>query len=342
MPPTPPPCAVAPGATGPRWSVVATVREPAALLQAFAAHHLALGALHVHLYLDAPNPDLRAAIGGDPRVRLIDCDADFYDALGRRFPKWINRRQIINANHAETQSAADWLFHLDADEFLAEDPAPELSAAPPDALGFWVPNGERVFLHATPPETIFDGALALPLTNIRRLDRVRGPDMSALTRFGLLAHDMGKGALRVGHAVGAGIHRPRVGPDATHVAQDLRISHFDGMTRLHWALKLQRHAQNGIASKPGRTHVGYRDRQIALAAESGGDLAPIFTLHDRLRVLPPRIARQLTRLGKLVPTGVDAAAAIAQVFPGRAVDLSIAAFDAALGATEAAPVARQA
>lgn len=279
--------AVQPPASAPRWSVVATVREPAQLLQAFAAHHLALGALQVHLYLDAPNPELRAMIGTDPRVTLIDCDADFYDALGRRFPKWINRRQIINANHAETQSSADWLFHLDADEFLNADPGPELATIAPEIRGVWVPNGERVFLHDTPPESIFDGALVLPMTNEHRLDRVRGPDMSALTRFGLLAHDMGKGALRVGQKVGAGIHRPRVGPAETHVAQTLRVSHFDGLTRLHWALKLQRHALNGIASKPGRTLYGYRDRQIALAAESGGDLAPIFALHDRLRVLPP-------------------------------------------------------
>ncbi|MHA6326217.1 glycosyltransferase family 2 protein [Roseivivax sp. CAU 1753] len=328
----PPPDAGASGFGTPRWSVVATVREPAALLAAFAAHHLYLGASAVHLYLDGPNPELRRLIGDDARVTLIDCDAQFYDSLDRRYPQWINRRQIINANHAETQSAADWLFHLDADEFLDGNPGAELATVPQEARSIWVPNGERVFLHADRPVSIFDGALALPMTNVARLDRVRGPDLSSLTRFGLLAHDMGKGAVRVGHGVGAGIHRARVGPDQTHVAEGLTVSHFDGLTRLHWALKLQRHARNGIKSRDGRTTYRYRDRQIALAAESDGALEAIFALHDRLRVIPPRIARQLTRIGRLRPTGVDADAAIASAFPGLSVDLSIAAFDRALAA----------
>ena len=49
----------------PSWAVVATVSEPAALLTAFAAHHLDLGAAAVHLYLDTPNPELRGMIGPD-------------------------------------------------------------------------------------------------------------------------------------------------------------------------------------------------------------------------------------------------------------------------------------
>ncbi len=330
MPPPKPPVAAPVPSCGPRWSVVATLREPAILPLVFAAHHLQLGALHVHLYLDGPHPGLRAAIGNDPCITLIDSDTAFYDSLGRKRPSWINRRQIVNANHAETQSAAEWLFHLDADEFLGSDPTPDLAGLPPEITAFWVPNRERVFLHEAPATTIFDGALALPMRNPHRLDRVRGPDMSQLTRHGLLAHDLGKGALRVGAGVGAGIHKPRTNDAAIRAAETVRVSHFDGLTRLHWALKLRRHAQNGIASKPGRKLTAYRDRQIALAAECGGDMGPIFALHDRLRMLPPRIARQMRRMGKLVPTGVDAAAALAQIFPQLDPDLSVSAFDAAL------------
>ena len=317
-------------ASGGRWSVVATVREPAALLLAFAAHHLDLGALHVHLYLDGPHPDLEAAIGADPRVTLITCDDAFYSSIGRRRPGWINRRQIVNANHAETLSDADWLFHLDADEFLTADPAEELAALPPEIAAYWVQNGERVYLEGAPLETIFDGALALPMTDPGRLARVRGPDMGHLTRHGLLAHALGKGALRVGGGIGAGIHRPRCDTDVTHAADTVRISHFDGLTRLHWALKLQRHAENGVLPKPGRRHSSYRDQQIALAVESGGDLAPIVALHDRLRVIPPLMARRMSRIHRLKPTGVDASASLTRIFPGVSADLSVEAFDAAL------------
>ena len=204
--------------------------------------------------------------------------------------------------------------------------------APQDALAVRVPNGERVFLHAAPPRTIFDGPLALPMRNLKRLERVRGPDMRRLTRYGLLAHNLGKGAVRVGLEVGAGIHRPRVAPDRTHRADRVMVSHFDGLTRLHWALKLQRHAMNGVGARKGGRFTAYRDAQIALAEESAGDLGAIFALHDRLRVLPPRMMRQMTRLGRLAPTGVAAEAAIARQFPDVSVDLSIDAFDADLQA----------
>lgn len=320
----------------PSWGIVSTVCEPAALLVAFAAHHLELGAARVHLYLDQPNPGLRALIGHDPRVVLVDAGPEHYRrALGRRRPQGINRRQIVNANHAAATSDVDWLFHLDADEFLTgADPAAELAAVPAGTLGFRVQNGERVFVAGGPEASVFDGAMVMPVPRPGQLRKLRGGDMARYTMHGLMGHVLGKSALRLGHGAEIGIHAARLPPGSAHRASRLRLCHFDGMTRLHWVSKMLRHIDNRMIYDGARGRSDYRTRQLVALRMLGGDMAAALAFHDRLRVIGPRLAWKLRRRGILCETGVAPEAAIARQYPTLAAAmteaLGVARFDADL------------
>ena len=323
----------------PRWGVVATVAEPAALLVAFAAHHLDRGAARVHLYLDRPNPALRAMVGGDDRLVLTDVTEDFCRAtLGQHRPKRINRRQIVLANHALSVTDTDWLLHLDADEFLISDnPAPALAAVPDDILGLRIANGERVFVEGAPRETIFDGPAALPVPKPRALKRLRGAFTTQFTSTGLLAHALGKSALRAHRGPIAGIHWPRADKARVQTSETMRLCHFDGLTRLHWALKMQRHLANNILDVRAYGSCALRHDQLRHARDLGAGLDALLVFHDQLRLLPGHVADRLRHRGWLIDTGLDIAGAIARQFPGLTVDLSPAAFDAQLRAEATSP-----
>ncbi|MEZ5723365.1 MAG: glycosyltransferase family 2 protein [Paracoccaceae bacterium] len=314
------------------WGVVATAAEPAPLLVAFAAHHLDRGARRVHLYLDRPNPAFRAMVGADDRIVITDATRGFFRGeLGRGRPKTITRRQIALANHALAVTDADWLIHLDADEFLGQgDPAAELAALPAHVLGLHIPNGERVFVDGAPTTSILDGPIALPIRNRRALERLRGAEVARFSATGLLAHALGKSALRARQGPIAGIHWPRTEKAQRAAAQSLRISHFDGVTRLHWALKIRRHIANGVLDVPVYGTGALRHTLLAHVRDHTGSLDEVLALHDRLRLLPRPIARRLRRRGWLSGSGVDAGGAIARQFPGLETDLSPDAFDAQL------------
>ena len=318
----------------PSWGVVATVREPAALLVAFAAYHLDMGAKRIHLYLDAPNPELRVLIGDDPRISLIDATQEFYvDDLNRRRPPGINRRQIVNAAHAEMVTDVDWLFHLDADEYLTRsDPAAELAQLPGEIMALLVPNGERVYAAGAPITDVFDGDLILPVPNPAALARLRGPEMNRFSRQGLMGYTRGKSAVRVGKGFAPGIHEPSMALELKAAATDLLVCHFDGLTRLHWALKMMRHIENNLLHDAGRGRSDYRTEQLRAVRDAGGDLNAIEAFHDRLRLIGSQGARKMRARGWMLDTDVDPGAAIRRQFPGLAVDLSIAAFDAQLHA----------
>ena len=108
----------------PSWSVVATVDEPAALVVAFALHHLNIGAAEVHIFLDGPNPEAQEALSAIPQVQVTLCDAAYWAAsVRRRNPVLHTVRQQVNADNAYGRTKAEWLLHCDCDEFLRDGAA---------------------------------------------------------------------------------------------------------------------------------------------------------------------------------------------------------------------------
>ncbi|MFU1477089.1 glycosyltransferase family 2 protein [Roseovarius sp. C7] len=117
-----------------RWGVVTTVKAECSTILDFVAHHLSLGAHRIHLFLDADNPEARAALASRPRVQVRVCDADHWARWGER-PEKHQARQTRNATFAyRRRPGVDWLAHIDVDEFLwPERPlAEQLGALPPD------------------------------------------------------------------------------------------------------------------------------------------------------------------------------------------------------------------
>lgn len=102
-----------------------TVDEPAALVMANVAWHLGTGAASVHVYLDRPDDPVEHPLSQVPGVVVTRCTKAHWARLapdGR--PLLQMRRQSLNANHARDRMvkrrSADWIVHLDADEFLRQ------------------------------------------------------------------------------------------------------------------------------------------------------------------------------------------------------------------------------
>jgi hypothetical protein len=102
----------------PTWAVVATVDEPPAVVQAFVAWHLSLGAAHGYLYFDRPDDPVQRAVVHLPQVSAVACDEANWLRIGKSRPRRHQVRQVANARDAYARADADWLVHIDADEFL--------------------------------------------------------------------------------------------------------------------------------------------------------------------------------------------------------------------------------
>ncbi|MFD1341026.1 glycosyltransferase family 2 protein [Litorisediminicola beolgyonensis] len=275
-----------------RWDVVTTAREPAPLIAAFVAHHLALGASRIHLYLDAPDPEIEALLAPVREVRMTFADARFHRHAygGRRSPR-LNRRQRLNAQHAYRRSEADWLLHLDADEFvMVADLDAQLAELPPEIGWLRLVNGERAYLKGARPRGLFDGVMLLPSDNgglPRWMRRGLFSGQGGLRPEGLLGHARGKSAVRCGQALSMGVHSPRVKSDLGEaVSGEVAICHFDGLTPAHWQGKLLRYAAaEGHATQIGAAGSRQRVLQLQAFAALGGNATAARALHDRLRCL---------------------------------------------------------
>ncbi len=103
----------------PSWGVVATVKAPAKDILNFVAHHLELGATHLWIYLDAPNPNAKAQLKAHPQVTPVSTGENYWIKSRGKRPPMHQNRQTFNARHAYRRAQKlDWLLHCDVDEFL--------------------------------------------------------------------------------------------------------------------------------------------------------------------------------------------------------------------------------
>ena len=299
----------------PTWAIVATVDEPPALVQAFVAWHLALGAAEVMLYFDRPDDPAAGLFAHLAAVTVVRCDSAYWN--GRR-PDKHEIRQVRNATHAYGRMQSDWLLHADADEYLWTEGSVSaaLDHAYPRTDCLVVPVAERVIADDAPAGTIFAGAFRRPARKGQITD-------GGLTSRGLTGHANGKAFSRRDRPVEVSIHRAR-GLKGTAVstepAKGLELLHFDGLTPLNWVYKLLRKADavahhNGMAASP------HRQAQIDAVQV---DPAAAFALHDRLK--RPDLD-QLRAKGLLAEPPFDPADALARFFPGDRIDLSPQAID---------------
>lgn len=312
------------------WGVVTTALEPPPLVAAFAAHYAKLGAQRIHIFLDRPDAEAEALLARVPGCLVTVCDeAYFRGNFNCARPDGPMRRQRLNATLTYRNAAVDWLLHVDADEFVPDTHiGEELAHVPEEVDALSLPNLERAYMAGRGVETIFDGVFRRAFAGPPEvLPPLLGEDLARFTIGGFCGHSLGKSFTRTGRDHKMGLHAPRR-QSAPVVLQSRRsvVCHYDGLTPLHWALKLARYVGTDIYDRPARGG-RHRYEQMQFVKENAGRGARIMALHDRIRVIPEADHARLSALGYLEERMPAVADAVREIFGEGAVDLSPAAFD---------------
>ncbi len=208
VPDAPPPA----GGAAPTWSVACTTIEPAALIEAFVAHHLALGAAEILLFLDEPGDAAGLDLAPGGSVRVIPCDDAHWSARGGGRPDDHRNRQCWNAELAARRLArTDWIAHLDADEMIlprgGRTVADLLAAVPAEVPAVRIGPAERMFVGG------WDEA-GLDLRGVFKMggpglgERLYGRALGKVVPWGLQGHRLGKSFRRTSRRdLRFGIHR---------------------------------------------------------------------------------------------------------------------------------------
>ena len=337
----------------PRWGVVAMVDEPAALLAAYAAHHLAVGASEVWLFLDRPNPQAETLLGDVPGVRLHHSGDDGWArAWKNKRPARHQGRQKYNATRALRETSCEWLCHCDADEFVVplagRDLARDLSHVGEQKAWVRLDVEERCFVGdragMDAGQSIFQGAFRKPWRDSPEARDAFYGERALYIDRGLGGHVAGKSITRSGRDYVIGVHYPLSYWDSStndlpyRPANAAVLRHFDGLTPLHYLLKMLRRATTEYKGQP----VPYgapRKAQFARVAEIAADPQALLAQWWNVQGVSPFEAAELGTSGLLVQDDAGIEAHVAALFGAR-VDLSPAAFDAALIEHEADLIAR--
>ncbi|MGH1367695.1 MAG: glycosyltransferase family 2 protein [Maritimibacter sp.] len=316
------------------WGVVATVDEPPELIAAFAAYHVAIGAREVRLYFDTPNPEARALLAHIPEVIITECDDAYWAASpkGQRFPRQTNR-QMVNANHAYERANVTWLLHSDADEYVRD------GAALTQALGEISPEAdvvrllvlERLRRPHDPGAHLFEGVF-------RRWDREHGQRKDEIygryTKFlnlGMAGHRIGKSLARTGRGLDMQVHI-HAQENGERVVLAPRIPglllHFDGMTRLHFLLKMLKRNAYKHYSQGQNPDGNERGHQARFVLNNATKPKPLERFADGLQGATNAQLAQLKALDLVIDAPFDPRPDIAKM--GVEIDLTPARFDARL------------
>ena len=324
-------------ADDPAWGVVATVDEPPALVAAFVAHHLAAGAREVHVFLDRPNPEAEALLAGVEGCHLHQSGEDGW-ARGwkQKRPHRHQARQKYNATRVLAETRLDWILHCDADEYieLARPLEWELAKTGPVKAWLRLEVDERCFVGTGRGRTIFDGAFRRMWPEWDSEGTQFYAGRAQFLNRGVGGHVAGKPVVRSGRDYAIGVHFPlshwdsKVNDLPYRPSYNGRLMHFDGMTPLHYLLKMLRRASTRVSGDPV-PYVAPRTAQFSTAAERAGDPEGLRAFWWQVQGLSEAEAEVLAAKGLLTRPDPGIAQAVRALFGDR-VDLSPVAFDRAL------------
>lgn len=323
------------GENGTRWGVVLTVNEPAVLIETNVRWHLATGAGAVFVYLDDPGDASAPTLAAIPGCVVQACDNAFWRARrpNKGRPASQMRRQTINANHAQNLCDLDWLFHIDADEFIWQDGdlATELAAHGDPTVELNLPVLERIFPDG-PQDTIFDGTFRVTSDLAEEQASAAFAPFYAFMKRGQYSHGAGKSGVRVGAGLRLGVHNAtRTGSEGRQrrvpkrVSTTARLLHFDGLTPLHWVMKCLRY-QSTPPEVQASILQPHRAAQIDWFAQHSAHMDQARAAHRTLFGLTKVRAQQLKAHDLLCNVPFDPGAVIGSACP----DLGVDAFDADL------------
>jgi len=314
------------------WAVVMTVCEPLALVATNVRWHLATGAREVWVFLDDPNDTVAEALSAIPGCHVQRCDDAYWAKRRPQKGKPLSqmRRQTLNAGFAQQRTGAQWLFHVDADEFIWQDAdlSAELAAQTDPLTEMNLPVLERLFPDGPVPH-IFAGAFRAT-RDLSDAEAVRAhAPFETFMKRGQYSHGAGKSGVQVGGGLRLGVHNATIKrPDAgwrrapKQVSQAARLLHFDGLTPLHWAMKFLRYRLTPIEVQTNILQP-HRAAQIEWMVDRCNSLEQIEAAHRTLFALSPERVAQLEAFDLLVQIPFDPCGIIGSDMP----DLSPAAFD---------------
>ena len=309
------------------WGIVMTAREPAQLVVSNVIFHLSAGASEVLVYLDDPQDPVADMLIPIKGCRVIRCDAAHWGRLanGRR-PKRQTRRQSLNATDAYQNSDLDWLIHLDADEFVYQKRplAEELFHAPRTPGYITLPVRERVFV-AKHQEALFDGAFRPPFLGRDAFLPALYGELAPFLLHGMTGHAAGKACVPVGQGLRLAIHAPRTAENdklpPLHSTSSVLL-HYDGLTPLHWVLKLLRYATQNPEGMVGP----HRMAQLEFTKDCRS-LDELLEFHDMLKAVDGDQNARLTALGMLEHLPFDIGNEARQALDSLGLSLCAADFD---------------
>ena len=232
------------------WDIVATVKESPEVMERFVAHHLMMGVHRIWLFFDDPEDGSVEKLGALDAVQVIRCDTAFWSERGG-LPRTIERKQMRNAREAYRRSSADWIAHIDSDEFieadrpmaqiLSEATEPVLRLAPFEMLHFARSGrtAEQTHMFRAPLPVTEEGAAIA--------EAAYGPFEKVLRR-GMLSHIAGKFFVRTGiEGALLRIHVPEI--DGHRVggvtAEGARLLHLHGGDWQEWRGKMRMRLKRG-------------------------------------------------------------------------------------------------
>lgn len=305
----------------PKWGVVCTTNAPLRDVARFVAHHLDIGAAHIYVYLDTPDPTVSALLEAHPHVTLTVCDATYWKKAGKNRPDAHQLRQTYNATRAlrDATEQVDWLGHIDTDEFILSTKklSTLLKSVPADMAGARLYPAEALAVRKageTPKHfklrTTAEGVPTTAVTDIY-------PTFGSYLRGGFLSHLAGKVFARTGLGnVRLAIHRLRVkGEDVlnTHELGGAYVGHVHAPDWDSFVAKLDFRQTKGsyrVKSDDALKNIGHLLQY--LRDEEGEDGLRAF--FDELCADSEDLRARLRRHGLLLTPKFDPDAAVARVF----------------------------
>ncbi|WP_397543935.1 glycosyltransferase family 2 protein [Roseovarius salis] len=304
----------------PTWGVVATVKAPARDTLNFAAYHLELGAHRVHVYLDADNPQARAALKAHPKCRVTVTDDAYWQRRGKDRPEMHQPRQTANATHCYTRGpGVDWLAHIDVDEFLwPAHPLPEqLAALPPDMRSARVHPVEAL---APDPDDPPPGGVTWCKGHARHQGPRRTQTNAIYPTFGehlnggFLSHVAGKVFVRAGlDKVSLRIHNAffdRVQDPAPARLDATRLVHLHAHSWEHWLetfrFRMARGSYRaGLRAAPMPDGIALTMNQLFAMLEHEGGEEALAAFYREVCTATPELRRRLDAYGHLHAVRLD-------------------------------------
>lgn len=287
------------------------------MVLAFVAHHLEVGASEIFLFFDDPEDPAYDLVVDQPGVQAFRCDAAHWAALAPRRPPGHLRRQVLNVALARSRSRADWLGHIDIDEFIWSKGAftDVLAAIVPEDPVLRLLPAERVFTHLPGPNEITaEGGFKL-----RMPDRLAGQlfgDFGPLMSHGFQGHTIGKTFVRQGVKCQLTIHRAKdaIGNriDGPAEYRSARLLHFFPFGFAAWEEKFARRLKNPRYLEGRRPEEQRKFRLFAEARDRGSDA--VWELFLAMSYLDRRRLEKLRRRGYYFEPELGLSAAVRRVF----------------------------